>query len=642
MKTLLIKLTHGLHALDIKDDEKAKVEEFLSKGYLNKQDGIYKLNSKYRFGTIGVVQSSSAYLSILALELKDLFIEDLSGASEGDLVLVQRLIGKRGIPSAKIVEILGKAQSYGVSYVALRDGLKVLIDLKTELPSGVMIENIDNYKVGDLFKIDKTTMQSIAFLGNMQDPRVDEAIVLAWFNKHSEFEDDVLDIAKNFIEVDIKNYPNYKDLRDLDFCTIDPVSAKDFDDAIFYDEQNSTLFVAIADVSEYVKPFGPLDNEASYRSFSIYFPHKSIPMLPRALSETLCSLQPNVDRLAYVFELKLDPSSLEVVESKLYEAIINSKRRFNYDEVDNIFEQKLDPANATEERLFSRLLKLKQVTDRLRKKRLKSGYDFDSKEIELTLDENTNIISTTYSKSTPSHSLIEDCMLLANKAAASRFTRGIFRVHEAPTQSKLQNLYEDLAQIGIFVDIKDTLKETIEALQEHAQEIGLKSEVDTLIIRSQMQAKYSPINLGHFGLGFDEYTHFTSPIRRYSDLIVHRLLKALAAKDTMESSYVLRNIESLSVIISQKEREAMMVEEEYKARKFARWAKENIDKTFKARVVEMDNELKAELHDVISGARVHLITTKKVSLFEDIFLKITKVDIYKAKIYASLVGNVDV
>lgn len=644
MKSLLIRLTHGLSEQDVLENERVVINDFLQKSYITHKDDIYRFNSKYRAGTLGLVQNNTAYLNVIGESVKDLFIEDIeaSRAKEGDLVIAQRLLGKRGIASAKIIEVVGRSQSYGVAYIILKDGKKSLVDLKTAHPTGVEItqDELDTYREGDLFKIDNQTYKIMEKLGNIEDPLVDEKIVLAQFNKHDEFEQDVLDIAKSFNAVDIKNYPSRVDLRKLPFCTIDPVTAKDFDDAIYWDEERFTLFVAIADVSEYVTPFGAIDNEAIYRSFSIYLPHRSIPMLPRELSETLCSLQPNVDRLAYVFEIELDKSSFEVVKSKVFEAVIHSKRRFNYEEIDEFFEGKLKAKTKDEEVVLAYLLKLKTVTDKLRKDRLKVGYDFRSNEVEMSIDKNSDIVSTYISSETPSHSLIEDCMLLANKEAAARFTRGIFRIHEPPNQLKLQKLYQELAEIGIFVDIKNSMKETITAIQNQARDMNLSSEVDTLIIRSQMQARYAPINLGHFGLGFKAYTHFTSPIRRYSDLIVHRLLKAINNNDTQESSYVLRNIESLSATISEKEREATTVELEFMARKFARWAEKNIDKTFKAKVISTDLELKAELHDEIMGATLYITSKENLILFEDIVVKIEKVDIPKAKIYAKVVSKI--
>lgn len=629
--------------LDITPDEAKYVATWLAKKYLTKKDNQYKFNSKYRAGTLGLVQKETAYLNVIGENIRDLFIEELGVATAGDLIIAKRLLGKRGTPSATIAEIVGREQSYSIAYIIFKDNHKALVDLKTDFPIGAELtpDELDKYKTGDVFKVDNQENKVLECLGNISDPLVDEKIVLAQFNKHDEFDEEVLKIAKSFKPVKASEHPTRKDLRDLDFSTIDPVTAKDYDDAICWDDENSTLYVAIADVSAYIKPFGALDNEAIYRSFSIYLPHRSIPMLPRQLSETLCSLQPHVDRLAFVFEMKLNLKTLEVASSKVYEAIIHSKRRFNYEEIDKFFEGKLEAQNADEERIFDSLTKLRLVTDMLKIKRLKVGYDFRSTEIDMEIDEKSNLVSTHEAEETPSHALIEDCMLLANKEAAAQFERGIFRIHEPPSQNKLQILYQELAGIGMQIEIKNSTKETITNIQKQARDMGLESEVDTLIIQSQMQARYAPLNSGHFGLGFEQYTHFTSPIRRYSDLIVHRLLKAINAGDTEEGSYVLRNIEALAMTISEKERESSKIENEFMARKYARWANENLGKEFKARITSTEVEVKAEIHDTISGARVLITSNGDIALFEDVIIRLETVDIARAKISAIVVGKVD-
>jgi len=628
---------------DISQDELSLIQEWLAKKYLTYKNDTYKFHSKYRAGTLGLIQKGTAYLHVIGENIKDLYIDEIANATEGDLIIAKRVLGKRGNASATIAEIVGREESYGVAYIIEKNGVKSLVDIKTDFPTGAELTQaeLEKFQLGDVFKIDHQEHKVMERLGSINDPKVDEKIVLAQYNKHDEFDEEVLKIARSFPPVDAKKYPKRKDLRELPFCTIDPVTAKDFDDAIYWDDQNSTLYVAIADVSEYVKPFGALDNEAIYRGFSIYLPHRSIPMLPRQLSETLCSLQPHIDRLAYVFEIKLDTTTLEVINSDVYEAIIHSDRRFNYEEIDEFFNGKLEAKTDKEKIIFNALNRLRTITDRLKEKRLKVGFDFHSVEISMQLDEETNLIATTEAQETPSHALIEDCMLLANKEAAKMYDRGIFRIHEPPSQNKLQTLYQELSAIGINIEIKSTIKETIEDIQKQAREMGIESDVDTLIIRAQMQARYAPLNSGHFGLGFEEYTHFTSPIRRYSDLIVHRLIKAIKKNDTKEGSYVLRNIETLSMMISEKEREASNIEVEYKARKYARWANNNIGRKFKARIVGTDPEIKADLHDEIIGARLNITTAQDVVLFENVIVRIDKVDIPRARIYAAVVGKVN-
>ncbi|MFZ3053064.1 MAG: ribonuclease R family protein [Sulfuricurvum sp.] len=643
MKSLLIRLTHGLFKQDIAQDEQELIKQWHTMKILNFENEKYQFSSQYRAGTVSSVQTSGAYLQTIGESIRDHFIDTsyLNGAREGDLVIAQRLLGKRGGPSAKVVIIVGRSETFSIGVISTKSGELQLQDIRTSQNISISLIDLPETTDGSVYQINN--QNSVAtYLGNLSDPMVDEKIVLALYNKHDEFEEDVLEMAASFPkEVDASLYPNRRDLRHLPFCTIDPVTAKDYDDAICYIPESNTLYVAIADVSEYVHPFGAIDAEAIYRSFSIYLPHRSIPMLPRQLSETLCSLQPLVDRLAYTFEMKIDPSTLEVVSTDLYESLIHSHRRFTYEDIDTFLEGNLTATTEKEKCVLAYIPQLNDLTAKLKQERMKKGYDFRSSELEMYINENQNIVSTEFAVETPSHALIEDCMLLANKAAASMYDRGVFRIHEPPSPMKLQSLYQELASIGIFVEFQGSIKETITAIQAEAEKRELISEVDTLIIRAQMQARYAPYNTGHFGLGFERYTHFTSPIRRYSDLIVHRLLKAIKAGDTEEGSYVLRNIESLCTSISEKEREASDIEIRFQERKFARWASTVIGQTFKARVMQTEDQIRAEIHDVITGAKVNVTAHFGLLLFDDIMVKIEGADLATAKITASFVRKIE-
>lgn len=643
MKSLLIRLTHGLFKQDIAANEQELVHQWHTQKILNFENEKYQFSSQYRAGTVSSVQTSGAYLQTIGESIRDHFIDTsyLNGAREGDLVIAQRLLGKRGGPSAKVVIIVGRSETFSIGVISAKNGELLLQDIRTSQNISISFIDLPEASDGSVYQINN--QNSVAtYLGNLSDPMVDEKIVLALYNKHDAFEEDVLEMAASFPkEVNASLYPHRRDLRHLPFCTIDPVTAKDYDDAICYIPESNTLYVAIADVSEYVHPFGAIDAEAIYRSFSIYLPHRSIPMLPRILSETLCSLQPLVDRLAYTFEMKIDPESLEVISTDLYESLIHSHRRFTYEDIDTFLEGNLTATTEKEKLVLEYIPQLNDLTAKLKQERMKKGYDFRSSELEMYINENQNIVSTEFAVETPSHALIEDCMLLANKAAASMYDRGVFRIHEPPSPMKLQSLYQELASIGIFVEFQGSIKETITAIQAEAEKRELISEVDTLIIRAQMQARYAPYNTGHFGLGFERYTHFTSPIRRYSDLIVHRLLKAIKAGDTEEGSYVLRNIESLCTSISEKEREASDIEIRFQERKFARWASTVIGQTFKARVMQTEDQIRAEIHDVITGAKVNVTAHFGLLLFDDIMVKIEGADLATAKITASFVSKIE-
>ena len=646
MKIFLIKLTHGVIEADLKTPEKELLKELNDQGFLKFEDNVYTLHSKYRAGLIDVTQTGDAYLKVIGSSMKDLYIEakDRNKADKDDLVIAQRLIGKRGKPSAVVAFIVGKAEHYGVAVVKTIDGRKSLLDLKTNTPVAIRLETdaLKEYSDNDVFQINYQNATIKEKLGSLDDPAVDELIALALFNRHNEFEPDILDIAKNFGKsVDASQYPERKDLRHLPFCTIDPVTAKDFDDAIYFDIKENALYVAIADVSAYVEPFGPIDTEAIYRGFTVYFPHRSVPMLPRELSENLCSLRPNEDRLAFTFKIFLDPQSFDVTHTELYETLIHSRRRYTYAEVDAFFEGDLKAQNEHDKVTMAYLPRLKEVTESLKRSRMQKGYDFRSREFNIHLNDKGLIESVDSEEETPSHALIEDCMLLANKAAANMFERGVYRVHEEPSPLKLQSLYGQLSSIGIDVEIKGSMRQTIADIQKKAEELDIREEVDTLIIQSQMQARYAPDNLGHFGLGFDTYTHFTSPIRRYSDLMVHRLLKAILAKDIDQAGYLMRNIDALCEQISILEREADYTAKDLENRKYARWASERIGQRVKARIISIEPSPVAILFDEIIGARIFLKGDEGIKLFGNVELELVEASISSTKIYANFIKHID-
>ncbi len=251
-------------------------------------------------------------MSLERKEQKELLIEPhhLGDAQNGDEVVVKRVIAKRGRASAKVIMVLNYAHINSIIYLKKRDDLLEAIDIRTSLPLQVNFDdtNLSILEDGTLFLIDARSREVLKFLGKMEDARVDEKLSLILYDRADDkFPEDSINQANSIpLEVKESEIQNRVDLRDLDFCTIDPVTAKDFDDAIFWDEKNNTLYVAIADVSYYVEFFTPIDKEAKMRGFTTYLPHKAFPMLPRELSENICSLKPNVDRLAFVCKIELD------------------------------------------------------------------------------------------------------------------------------------------------------------------------------------------------------------------------------------------------------------------------------------------------------------------------------------------------
>ncbi|WP_457608542.1 ribonuclease R family protein [Nitratifractor sp.] len=646
-----IQLTRGFLPSDLEPEDVPKYEELERLGALEKDErGLLRLRSLYRVGRLYIAPDGRGFLETEHREEKDLLIEakDLGEAKNGDEVVVKRIIARRGRASARVVLVTRPAQVVIVGYTHREEnGDSAVLNIKTGQPTEAIMPGMDlkAFKLGTVLRIDAASFRVEEVLGHLGDPRVDERISLLLYDRQGEeFPPDAVEQATAIpSEVHPDEIEGRVDLRDLPFCTIDPVTAKDFDDAIYLDLERHILYVAIADVSHYVPFFSPIDREAKLRGFTTYLPHKAFPMLPRELSENICSLKPHVDRLAFMAKITLDPKTLRPLKEEFFEGVIHSKRRFNYDEIDAILEGKRTHFSETEQRILDWLLPLQQMTVRLRKQRLKKGFDFRTDEVKLSIDPEHELKETTIETGTPSHSLIEECMLLANQAAAKRFTGdgdAIFRIHEAPEMGKIEELLEELATVGIFVEVHDEAEvpAVIRAIQKEAAAQGLEAEVDALIIQSLRRASYSPYNVGHFGLGFKQYSHFTSPIRRYSDLILHRLIKADLQKDEGKKEYLLRNIEPLCVRVSELERNATKAEWDFRDRKFARWAARHIGERFIAQIVEVELEdvekgAEAILECEMEGIVVHLPSYDAL-LFDRIEVEITEANIAQAKITA--------
>jgi ribonuclease R len=646
MSPFAIQLINGFKETDLEQEDKNAFQKLQQLGAIEEVDGLWRLKSLFRVGQLYVNKEGQGFVEAQNKEQKDLLVEaqDMGEANPGDDVVVKRVIARRGRASAKVQLVIRKAHVFQIVYTHRNESdLFEILDLKTGLPTHAKMEGMDlkAFKLGTVMKVDSETEEVLEVFGQLSDPMVDEKISLALYKRASDvFDEDCVTQAKEVEqEVTKSEHPNRVDLTHLDFCTIDPVTAKDFDDAIYFDMKSYTLYVAIADVSHYVDYFSPIDSEAKRRGFTTYFPHKSFPMLPRELSENICSLKPHVDRLAFVAKIELDRDTLLPLKEEFFEAIIHSKRRFNYDEIDAIIENNgAEVTKEHERRILDYLLPLQKITQRLRKRRLQNGFDFRSEEIKLTIDKNHELKSTQIETGTPSHSLIEECMLLANQASAKRFEYGVFRIHTPPQLAKLEELLEELATIGLFIKEYDDSPSLIRAIQKEAEKMGIAPEVDNMIIKSLKQASYSANNEGHFGLGFSHYSHFTSPIRRYSDLILHRLIKADLKEDKEQNEYLLRNIEPLCQRVSELERESTKAEWDFRDRKFARWAERHIGEEFNAHVVEVGENAKAVLECDVEGIGVNL-RGDNVMLFDKIIVKIDSVNLAMAKIQAEFVAK---
>lgn len=640
MRYFLETLSRGASNPNAKCKEALRILEFLKAISFHK--GKAYLNNGFITGRLDINARGVGFIEVFSDKpMRDIVVEskNLGGAHLGDIVVAHLLSNKKSRQSAKILAVLEPANETSLVYLK-RFGQAVLgVNIQNGLSLALKAsqKSLKALPLGTLLKINNANNEITEVLGLITDPNIDEKISLAIYNKKDEFTPACEDEARAWGDtVDPSMYKERVDLQHLPFCTIDPDDAKDFDDAIYYDTSKNELYVAIADVSEYVSAFSATDKEAKNRCFSIYFPHKSVPMLPRTLSENICSLRPDEPRLAFTFKISLN-DDLSVKKEELFSAIIKSKKRFTYNEVDKILENK----SGCEQGILDWLLPLHKITQRLKQIRLKKGFDFRSKELKMSLNDDGLIASTHFESETPSHALIEDCMLLANKAAAKMISKGVFRNHAPADIKKINFLLDDLAALGIEAQYESDLALMIAKIQSKANELGIREDADKLIIKAQKRAEYSHTSSGHFGLGFETYTHFTSPIRRYSDLTLHRLLKAQLAKDDKLYNYLLEGIEATCEELNIKEREADKVAFDFMDRKFARWAEQNIGKDFICYISEISEPLIARLDDELKGARI-ILPNFTCPLLSRVRVRIISSDIASAKIIGKVVEKLDV
>ena len=650
MSPFAIQITNGCFISDIEQEDQNSFQALQQLGAIEEVDGLWKLGSLYRAGRIYIGKDGKGYVEAEFKEQRDLLVEPdhLWGARHGDVVVAKRIIARRGRASGIVKLVITKAHLFTIAYTHRDEQDNFLIlNIRTGEPTYAVMEGMDlkAFKIGTVLKVDVDDDKVLEVFGHLADPRVDEKISLALYKREDAFpEDCVTDALAIESEVTKEDHPDRIDLTHLDFCTIDPVTAKDFDDAIYFDLETYTLYVAIADVSHYVPYFTPIDKEAKKRGFTTYLPHKSFPMLPRELSENICSLKPKVDRLAFVAKITLDRTTLKPLKEEFFEAIIHSKHRFSYETIDAILDNSIQDLTGTVSNILTWLLPLQKITVKLHNERLKQGFDFRSEEVKLSISAEHLLTSTQVETGTASHSLVEECMLLANQASAKRFSSGganedeigIFRIHEPPQLSRTEALLAELAATGLYVEEYEGSPSLIRAIQKEAEKMGLASEVDAMVIKSLRRAEYNAHNVGHFGLGFSHYSHFTSPIRRYADLILHRLIKTQLREDEEEASYLLRNIEPLCARVSELEREATKAEWDFRDRKFARWAQEHLNEEFEAEVIEAGESAKAVLLGDIKGVTVNL-RGDNIMLFDRIKVKITEANIAQAIIMVELV-----
>ena len=504
----------------------------------------------------------------------DIFLspKEMSKVFNNDRVMVQVTgIDKRGRQEGIIVEVLERANAILVGRVIQNHGVTIVSAEDKRITQDIIVPyNEDmNAKPGQVVEVVITVQPNfrvkpmgkiIKILGSYADSGIEIEIALRKYHLPYEFPKEVLHEAEKFNDAVLsKDHKEHRDLTKMNFVTIDGETAKDFDDAVFAEplEDNIRLLVAIADVSSYVRMNSALDQEALNRGNSIYFPRRVIPMLPEKLSNGLCSLNPKVNRLTMVCDMLIDNDG-QVINYQFYPAIINSKARLTYTIVNEIlFDHK--PELVKEYKALSvDLENLKKVYDRLLGNRTKRGaIEFDSVETNIVFDENGKINYIHPVKRNEAHRIIEECMLAANVSAANFLLKdeemGLFRNHESPKDEKLENLRTFISEFGLYMDGGD--KPSPKDFTELLKKIETRPDshlLQTIVLRSMQQAVYSNTNKGHFGLSYDAYTHFTSPIRRYPDLIVHRAIKHKILKEKFEK----KNLSTIAEHCSLTERRA--------------------------------------------------------------------------------------
>ncbi|UXY13943.1 ribonuclease R [Chitiniphilus purpureus] len=486
----------------------------------------------------------------------DLYLgpREMDKVLHGDRVLARQIgVDRRGRPEGAVAEVLSRANAVLVGRFRTEHGVHLVSAEDRRISQDILVppKESGRARAGQVVMVEliqqperhvKPMGRVVEILGNYDDPGMEIEIALRKHNLPHVFSAEAQaqadEVPRKVKKSDLKSVYGVKreDLRDLPLVTIDGETAKDFDDAVYAEPRGKgwRLVVAIADVSHYVQPDDALDETARERGNSVYFPRRVIPMLPEALSNGICSLNPDVARLCMVCDMEVGAKGA-IKKYRFYPAVMHSHARFTYTQVWDMIEHPKGPTARQYKKLLPHVHELYALFQAFTKARAKRGaIDFETVETEIRFDDHGKIRQIVPVHRNDAHKLIEECMLAANVCAADMLLKhkhlGLFRVHEGPNPEKLDVLREYLRTCGLMLGGED--EPTAEDYARLLQQIKARPDAEllqTMLLRSLSQAVYTPDNKGHFGLGYPAYAHFTSPIRRYPDLTVHRAIKAILA-----------------------------------------------------------------------------------------------------------------